>query len=187
MKKIALLLVLISTQVFAEDTQVLRVLDGTTATCKNQEDQLRHQNGVYRVRDAKVSIAVSNSKPSVKVKLNVDSFKCARTHTGFHFLPQKMLETREVFARDGSMTTIQTLDARLKGTVDGIYDIIMEEVLDNEATQAVAFTVPVDQLPRIQGKFQIDIWLNKLLRITNLDNQYDEVENISFGSYRLRF
>ena len=188
MKLFAALLLLVSTNVFADDAQVLRVFDGATATCKNKEDQARYKNGAYRVRDAKVSITVTNEKQTaVKVKLVVDSFKCVRTFTGFSFQPLNMLDDRKYFALDGSLTTIEVLDARLKGTVDGIYDLIMEKALSNKSSQAVSFTVPMDQIPRIQGKFQIDLWLSQKVRITNEDRQYDETENLAFGTYRLRF
>lgn len=183
MKFITVLAFAASFNAFADGTQVIRVFDGATARCETKQDAYRYREGVYTVSEAKV--AVKNDVANVKVV--VSSYKCARTSTGYRFVPEVMYETKEFATVDGGTVTVETLDARLKAMVDGVYDVIADEALTDTATQTVRMQIPLSELPVVRGQRQIDLFLMKLQRYTVEASNYQENSRRSFGAFRIRF
>lgn len=183
MKLFTVLALAASFNALADSTQVIRVFDGATARCETKEDAYRYREGVYTVSDAKVT--VKNKVANVKVV--VSSYKCARTFTGYRFMPETMYKTKEFSTVSGGRVTVETLDARLKAMVDGVYDVIAEEALADVVTQTVRMQIPLSELPMVRGQRQIDLYMMKLQRYSVEATGYQENSPRSFGAFRIRF
>lgn len=180
----ALVLSFLSFSLFAQDsTQVIKTFDGQIATCTSAQDQRDHRLGVYKLNSAKVRL----SEKLATVTLEVSSFKCVRTFTGYRFASESMYAQKEIPALDSSVTQVEVIDARLKAYVDGVYELIADKSLRDEATQKVSFKVELADIPIVRGKRQFDVFLSKMMRFSNESNGASFVEHSSYGSYRIKF
>tara|TARA_R110000868_G_scaffold248282_9_gene504688 strand:- start:530 stop:1156 length:627 start_codon:yes stop_codon:yes gene_type:complete len=175
-----------------ENATIVKVFDGSVATCKSAQDVQRTQLGVYRAKV--VSSVVTKTK--VNFVLQLDMLKCKRSFTGYAFVLQNPFTDFSFIGRDGSLTNASVKELNLKGYVDGQYKLIVDERLRKLSSQLVRFSVnladlvgssPADQLSVGESRIlALDIWMTKKMRMTNVANRFDDISTVNYGAYRIR-
>jgi hypothetical protein len=180
--------------------QTVKVSDGTTAYCNKDYSQYSRANmhGAYRARAMKVDIS---EEGMVEVEVRMQFLRCAKKDGLLRFVnysPLSSVETR-VFGLNGKMNPVQ-IDverAAIKVFKDGVYKLLQESELEDNAIQTVKIQVPLEETltgmankelelgSKVRGNF--DIMINKNVSLENKVKGYMIKTNARLGAFRVHF
>ena len=172
-----------SFSVFAQE-QMLKVLDGTVAYCKNQDDVARYlSSGV-------VSIKLNKMKDlgeRVSLAVSVNFFVCKKTDRGFGF--EKMQDpTYLSYPLSDRRISIERRDFTLR-VINGNYDILAKELIQNStgANETILTFNKSDITTLANGKKFVDVDLSALFKFSDNRGNEGNFEQRVYGSYRVLF
>lgn len=177
---------------YASDLITLKVSDGKSAYCKTKYDAYRNKLGAYMLKGKSISI----NNETLLININVTALKCKSRNGRFQF--QLMQPYQNLVYRSGkNLITVDVLDARIKGYVDGEYELLVDKVLSDHRFQLMTLRISKDELLTNQDrenlkngktiKKSLDLWMNKLLRFHNVTTNKISRSQNNFGAYRLHF
>jgi hypothetical protein len=189
MKKIILVLALISTSLFAgTEFNTVKVSDGKVALCKTKYDLYRSKTGVYSAKATSVTLEEGN----ISFEVNLKFLACVEENEVFKFVYKKPYAKFQwpTLNRESTVTT-QANDVRLKAFKDGVYKVLTNQLLEDEENQTKTITVSLSDVLNNSdseiGKGSFDFWIVKKMNYTILNEGVDFNDLVNFGSYRIRF
>lgn len=189
MKRIILGLSLISTAVFANpEFNTVKVSDGKVAHCKTKYDLYRSKAGVYSAKATSVKL----ENDTIRFEIDLKFLACVQEEETFKFVYKKPYAKFEwaTLNRESTVTAKAT-DVRLKAFKDGVYKILTNQLLTDEAMQTktieVSITDVLNNTDIKTGKGSFDFWVVKKMNYTIESEGVDFNDMVNFGSYRINF
>lgn len=181
MKKIILLL-LISINVFAADeSQIIKIFDGTTAKCVTKLDANQYKMGAYSLELIKTKVTDENVFVTVKMK----NYQCKRTMTGYSFVPVSAYQTLEYFDFEQNLIKVQPNRVSFRSWVDGQYVVLTDRLASNKVEQVFQLKYNRNDVDFNGKTIDIDFWINKNVTFTKNDEPLFR-DTIGYGTFRLR-
>lgn len=114
---------------FAEVSELstIKVLDGTTAHCRNLADQVRNKTGAYRYK----ALSANLEGDHLVLKSKIDFLKCDNSEGEYKFSKIPMNSDMH-YSFSGNNVTVETTKSKLRVIRDGIYKIASENIIGEE-------------------------------------------------------
>lgn len=170
---------------------MIKVLDGTAASCQTKQDIVRQVNGAYHL--SKQSVSLRNEK--LKLSYNAQFFTCGEFGGEIGFKAISFSESFEqmVYSMNRGFTTatITTESAELRFMRDGVYKIIAKINMENASSRisteiALADLLNEAELLQLSNgesvKVSVDAFLIKKVIFTS--SELTMKNPISFGAFR---
>lgn len=181
MRSLLLALVLLSFNAFSATPQLIKIFDGTLATCSSFDDTLRYQNsGVMALSLEKML----NKADTVELKVRVSFYSCQRTNGEFGF--KKLVDPNFIRYPFGDrQITVERKDFTLRA-INGDHVILDHDLVQADRDGFVELTVNKRDVTRTtSGKAFIDFDLTGLSRNSDNLGHMTDFEQITFGTFRL--
>ena len=178
-----LALAFLSFAAFSQE-QMVKVLDGSAAYCRNQEDTSRYMpSGVVSIKLNKVR----DLGDRFSLAVSVNYYICKKNERGFGF--EKMQDpTYLSYSITDRRITIERRDFTLR-VINGNYDILAKELVKNDnAINETVLTINKSDITALaNGKKYVDIDLSALFKFSDDRDYVGNFEQRVFGSYRVLF
>ncbi len=176
------LLVLIASNIFAaEDSQIVKVFDGTAAKCVTIQDANQYKLGVYSLELLNTKLSDDNVFVTVKMK----SYQCKRTLTGYRFVAVSAYQTLKYFNFNQELIKAKPFRVSFKSYVDGQYDLLTNSIVEDKFEQIFRLKYNRNEVDFGGEIINIDFWINKNVAFSRNDVHLFN-EPVIFGSYRLK-
>ncbi len=174
----------------ALDIETSKVFDGTLAHCNNANDHLKNQAGVYRFKALSASIKDSSY---LEIPYNLTFLKCAKIGQEYQMIPSLPYASYEyTFLKTHVHNEVK--EVRVKAYRDGIYDVLLDEVVNNGRSLSLNFDSDIENLITNEEKIRledngdiviaVDFFIIKTVRITT-DSGSSFLRNLPYGSFRV--
>ncbi|PIP90309.1 MAG: hypothetical protein COW01_02565 [Bdellovibrionales bacterium CG12_big_fil_rev_8_21_14_0_65_38_15] len=175
-------LMLIASNVFgADNSQIVKVFDGTAAKCVTKQDANQHKMGVYSLELINTKVTEDNVYVTVKMK----NFQCKRTFTGYRFVPVSAYQTLEYFDFNQDLIKAKPLRVSFRSYVDGQYDLLTDRLAADKMEQVFRLKYNRSDVDFGAKTIDIDFWINKNVAFSRNDVHLFN-DSVAFGSYRLK-
>ncbi|MCP4912925.1 MAG: hypothetical protein GY909_07380 [Oligoflexia bacterium] len=183
MKKLILFLSFISLfSAKADLIQTVKVSDGTLALCQKKTDVYRGREGAYNLK----AVAGIRTSEGVILRLRITSLKCTQKKGKFGFKLENLLASSS-YNSHGNEIVVDTIDATLKGYVDGEYKLLTEKALQDRKVQAETVFIANEDLVSDNSIKSVDFFVTKLKQYENKTNGYQFKKSVNYGLFRVRF
>ena len=175
---------------FALEVETSKVFDGTLARCENANDLYRNKAGVYRLKALSASI---NESSLLEIPLQLEFLNCSLLNGKYQLVESLPYADYEyTFMQNHVQNTVE--EVRIKAYRDGIYDLLLDEVISNNSTSSLRFDADMETLITNEEKIElndngsviiaVDFFTTKKIRtLTDRGNKF--LRNISYGSFRV--
>lgn len=172
-----------SFSVFAQE-QFIKVLDGTAAYCKSQDDVARYlASGVVSLKLNKIK----DFGDRLSLSVSVNFYVCKKNDRGFSF--EKMQDpTYLTYGLGERRISIERKDFTLR-VINGNYDILDKELVRNDSNtnETILNFAKADITTLANGKKYVDIDLSAMFKFSDDRGASGNFEPRVFGSYRVLF
>lgn len=186
--KSLLLLALVSGMAHADlSHQLIKVLDGSSASCASRADVFQHQFGAYRLQ------AQGGSVQGEKLRLNLKAefFQCDEFGRSIGFAARGVTESFEqtVYSnvRGVEKTTIETKSAEIVSYRDGVYRPVLKSEISGARVTLVAELKELLSAAEYEAlhagdsvKLSLDSFLTKVVTDRRVAGEIP----VSFGAFR---
>jgi len=192
--KAQLIFILLNTFIFSNlhalDIETSKVFDGTLAHCSNANDHFKNQDGVYRFEALSASIKDSSY---LEIPYKLTFLKCAKIGQEYQMITSLPYESYEyTFLKTHVYNEVK--EVRVKAYRDGIYDVLLDEVVSNGRSLLLNFESDIENLITNEEKIRledneeiaiaVDFFITKTVRTTT-DSGNIFLRNMSYGSFRV--
>lgn len=164
--------------------QLVKVLDGTVAYCKSQDDVARYlTSGVVSLKLNKVK----DLGDRLALNVSVNYYLCKKNDRGYGF--EKMQDPSYLsYGLSDRRISIERRDFTLR-VINGNYDILAKELVKNDSSgNETILTFEKAELTTLaNGKKYVDIDLSAMFKFSDNRGTSGNFEPRVFGSYRVLF